>query len=45
MIDDWLSETLFVKIMAVGLERLNELLSMARKAGKLRVVTGSVNMD
>jgi hypothetical protein len=45
MIDDWLSETLFVKIMAVGLERLNELLSMARKAGKLRVVTGNVNMD
>lgn len=31
--------------MTVGLERLNEPVSMARKAGKLRVVTGSVNMD
>jgi hypothetical protein len=30
--------------MTVGLERLNEPVSMARQAGKLRVVTGSVNM-
>jgi hypothetical protein len=40
MIDDWFSGTFFVKIMTVGLDRLNESVSMARQAGKLRMVTG-----
>ncbi|MBY8945131.1 hypothetical protein J1G35_04605 [Pseudomonas sp. SH10-3B] len=44
MIDDWFSGPFFVRIMTVGLERWNKPVSMARKAGKLRVVTGNVNM-